>query len=355
MTLLFVEPWLSYPNNQDGLNQNGWVLEGTSTATMVIASATPRISGSKYLHVTSSASDSIANKLGISFTDKQTVFFNSSFNFFEEERSGICYFFDTAVQHISVLLNTDAKIYVYRGTDSGTLIATSTLLTSYNAWHHVEIKVKIDNTVGIVIVNIDGIEFINFSGDTQNAGNATCNKISLGNAYLQAANAYPGTNKLMGEIFIFDDQGSFWNDFQGDIACVAMPPTSDVTPNQFTPSAGTDHFAMVDEVVPDEDTTYLESSTDAQQCLFAPDALAANISELLGVVLENVSRKTDIDDNQISNFLKVSTTSTVSTPTGLTTDYTYSRNIYESNPDTAVAWALADWTNISFGFENTVP
>ena len=355
MSLIFVEPWLSYPNGQGGLNQNGWVLEGTSTATMVVASSTPRKSGGKYLAVTESSSDPIANKLGISFSSIQTVFFNSSFYFSLVERSGICYFFDTAVQHISILLNIDGKIYVYRGTDSGTLIATSTEITSYEEWHHVEIKVKIDNTVGVVIVNIDGIEFINFSGDTQNAGNATVNKISLGSAYSQSGNLLPGTNKLMGDVFIFSDAGSFWNDFVGDIYCQPMPPTSDATPNQFTPSSGTEHFALVDEIVPDDDTTYLESSTNAHQCLYAPDALPATISELLGVVLENVSRKTDIDDNQISNFLKVSTTDTISTSTGLSTSYTYSRNIYESNPDTAVAWALADWSDITFGFENVVP
>jgi len=344
MTLKFVEHWLSYANGAGDTDQNGWFSDDVD---YVVASADPRIAGGKYMNFPSGSGVFSRGVPGVA-----TYFLNFSFLCWNT-RTGLVYFLDSAVQHVAIVWNhTDSLIYVYRGNASGTQIAVSTLTVSKDDWHHIECKVTIDNTVGVVIVNIDGVEYINFSGDTQNAGTANINTIQ----FVGPSNTTsPGINKYLGQVFIFDTAGSFWNDFQGDIACVAMPPTSDVTPNQFTPSTGTDHYAMVDEVVPDGDTTYLESSTDAQQCLFAPDALAANISELLGVVLENVSKKTDIDDNQISNYLKVSTTSTVSTPTGLTTDYTYSRNIYESNPDTAVAWALADWTNISFGFENTVP
>jgi hypothetical protein len=88
--------------------------------------------------------------------------------------------------------------------------------------------------------------------------------------------------------------------------------------------------------------------------MFAPDSLPANVTELHGVVLENVSKKTDVNDNTISNVLKVNTTETVSTAAGITSDYIFNRNLYESNPDSAAAWVLADWADITFGVKNEV-
>jgi len=345
MAFIFMEPWLSYANGTGDLDQNGWSLAGTTG--YAVASSDPRDGYGKYLDM-----GNVSFEILHSVADTATIFLNSSYLFLGSANSCLAVFKEGTTRHITIMYkNTDSKIYAYRVDAGGTLLATSTLTVSANDWHHAEIKVVINDTTGVVIVNIDGVEFINFSGDTRNAGTGVINSIGFGGPLAD----YLGDFKYVGQVFIFNATGSFWNDFQGDIYALAMPPTSDATPNQFTPSSGADHYALVDEIVPDGDTTYLESSTDAQQCLYAPDALPATVSELLGVVLENVSRKTDIDDNQISNFLKVSTTDTISTSTGLSTSYTYSRNIYESNPDTAVAWSLSDWSNISFGFENQVP
>jgi hypothetical protein len=355
MSLIFVEPWNSYADGNGDLNQNGWALGGSGASSILVASSTPRISGSKYVFYDDPQTLANSNYLGVGFTGSATIFFNSSFYVNAVIETGLAFFYDSAVEHLSVMLHTDGKIYVYRGSDAGTLLATSTLITSFNEWHHIEIKVTINNTTGVVIVKIDGIEFINISGvDTQNGGTANCNLVSLGWTYSALSNVTPAYNKLVGEVIIFDSAGSYFNDFQGNLACVVMPPTSDVTPNDFTPSTGADHYAMVDETVHDDDTTYLESSTNAHQEMFAPDSLPANVTALHGVVVENVSKKTDVNDNTISNVLKVNTTETVSTAAGITSDYIFNRNVYESNPDSAAAWALADWPDIIFGVKNTV-
>jgi hypothetical protein len=344
MSLLFVEPWHSYANGTSDLDQNGWNFGSPSG--YLIASTNPRNGYGKYLDM-----GNVTPMCTHAVPGLTTFFANYSFLVTGSSNTSLFLVNESTTQHITVFYRIlDNKVYVYRGNAGGTLLATSTLTISPNDWHHIECKFVINDSTGVVIVNIDGVEFINFSGDTRNGLTGVCDNFSFGGP----SAATIGDEKSIGEIFIFDDSGSHWNDFQGNLACYPMPPTSDATPNDFTPSSGTDHYAMVDETVHDDDTTYLESSTDDHQEMFAPDSLPANVTDLHGVVLENVAKRTDVNDNTVENVLKVNTTETISTATGLSSDYMFSRNVYESNPDSAAAWVLADWPDIIFGVKNEV-
>jgi hypothetical protein len=119
-----------------------------------------------------------------------------------------------------------------------------------------------------------------------------------------------------------------------------LPADSDGTDTDFTPSTGTDHFAMVDEIGPDENTTYNESDGTS---LHRDSYLTAGIS---GLTILSVSpliraRKTDTGTSSIKVGLRHSATEGQGAAIGLSEDYLTYLEWMDTNPSTSAAWAAA--------------
>ena len=105
----------------------------------------------------------------------------SSFNWRPSTASGndVIWKDDTGVNHIS--LDRDSatgKARVFR--NLVTSLASSTNVITPNAWHSVEVFIHIDDATGRVIVIIDNVTEIDFTGDTRNAGNVGLVSVGFG-------------------------------------------------------------------------------------------------------------------------------------------------------------------------------
>lgn len=114
------------------------------------------------------------------------------------------------------------------------------------------------------------------------------------------------------------------------------------THQDFTPSTGTDHGALVDDATPDDNSTYLVSSTVGHQetVRFADITLGSGTVYGLQVLINAVN------DNTGSRSLAPLVRSGVTTAVGTTqsvADTTYASywQMYELNPVTSVAWSAA--------------
>ena len=66
------------------------------------------------------------------------------------------YFLDNGSKEVTVTINTDGKLKVYRGSSGGTLLGTTSAADVASTWVYVEIKVKFHGSTGTVDVHFDG-------------------------------------------------------------------------------------------------------------------------------------------------------------------------------------------------------
>src|SRR5262245_57123332 len=157
----------------------------------------------------------------------------------------------STLSHLTVSFDAAGHLTLLRGTHTGTLIATSNQIwTDLSGWHFIEMKATVADAGCICIVKVDGVEWINFTGDTRNAGTST----SPDTVFWQGA-----TNAAIqiDDLYVFDATGPApYNDFFGDCQVRRLFPNGEGAQLAWTPSTGTTHNTLVRS---EEHTSELQS------------------------------------------------------------------------------------------------
>lgn len=260
--------------------------------------------------------------------------------------------------HISIQVDPVGRIVVVRGGEDalsadGTEIGTSVRAMQVGAFNHIECKVKIHATEGYVKVRVNGQDedngWINLEDiDTEGAfsGDEFISILAFGQFDSSEADPWGASNNnrpFLDDIVCWDAEISdnHDGDFIGLHGVYYQPADADGTYEVWQLSTGTDTFALVDEVEPDEDTTYIFSDAAAQKSSVNVADLPANVSEIKCVAALARARKTDSGTCDISLGVRT---------TGGTEDYgddgsfpitdsyyTY-QTLFEINPQTAAPW-----------------
>lgn len=253
---------------------------------------------------------------------------------------------DESTTHFGLYVNaTSGTLSAARDT---TVLATSVNALSTKTWYYIECKVTIgDAGVGNYEVRVNGTStgwLPSTAADTRNGGNATANVIAF-NTLHASANL---TNSVFDDIYIADGQAGI-NDFLGDVKVTTLLPTSDGNATTFTPSTGSDNYAMVDEANLDSDTTYNASSTADQIDTFGlTDSTATSI---LGVQEFIVARKDDAGARTIATVCRSNGTDNVGATESPGTTYVVYRTIREVDPNTSAAWTVNGLNSAEFGYK----
>lgn len=165
---------------------------------------------------------------------------------------------------------TGISIEMIRG--ASTLLDTAVDALDKEEWHYIEMKFLLSDTAGAhnedgyVIVNVDGVEVLNFTGDTD-ADSASSGQ---GLDYVGFRFGFSGGSATgddywgLDDVYaLFPDGGAPYNDFLGPVRVVRFALDGDATPLEWTPSTAADHYTLVGENGAD-DSDYIESDTDAQ-------------------------------------------------------------------------------------------
>lgn len=150
----------------------------------------------------------------------------------------------------------DSAILVRRGDHNDALIAAGGVVPT-NTWCCIEIRILIDNAIGVIQVRIDGVQIINFSGDTQIGADNEVLVVVWGASYSNGAYICYG---YYDDLAINSIHGIRNNSWLGLGGIVGLVPTGAGNYIQLTPSAGA-NWAAVNEVPPDDDAAYVESLT----------------------------------------------------------------------------------------------
>ncbi len=217
---------------------------------------------------------------------------------------------------------------------------------SAGVWHWVSMHLRIHATLGKWTVNVDGIQEVDFSGDTLNVGTPdTINGIQFG--------AGVSAVYIWDDIIITDGLGSApFDDLLADRRIETIRPDGVGTATNFAPfPADAVNWNKVDEAVPDDDTTFVEDAVSAQRDTYTHGNMTLTPASIDALVVKTLAKNPDGGSNDIKHVIDSNGTVSVGSAIGLTSDYTVKQTIYETDPDTAIAWIKAGVDAVEAGFE----
>ena len=220
---------------------------------------------------------------------------------------------------------------------------------SYQTWRYVEVKFTIHNSAGAVEIHVDGVQRMTplADQDTQVSANAYFNIFEFKGLCISVWAYYD-------DLYMCDLTGTKNNDFLGDVRVDVLRPDGAGTYTQFTPSAGT-NWENVDEVYPDDDTSYNQGSNVGDKDTYALAALPAPAGTTIhGVKSQITVRKTDAGARECKLLTRSGSTDDLGDTVVLSDSYLTPTKIYENNPDDSLAWEDADVNAMEVGVQITV-
>lgn len=261
----------------------------------------------------------------------------------------MCQLIDSATLQVDLRIDTSGHFVVTR---NGTTLGTSTTAITAAAFHYVELKVKIDPTVGTYDVQLDGVNILTGTGaNTRNSANSTADRVKIG----VLTNVGVGTT-YCDDLYICDGTGSVNKDFLGDCRVDVVAPSANGTNTGLTPSTGTNHAALVSDTTSNDDTNYNSGATAALKDTYAMVGITHNPVSIFGVFTNMTVKKDDGGLRKIKDVVRSAGTDYDGSSEYVLAGSSYQmfRQLHEVDPATSAAWTKANLNAAEFGMKVSV-
>ena len=226
-------------------------------------------------------------------------------------------------------------------TSVSTLQATGAIPLSIATWYNLEIHIKIDDSVGVIELRVDGVADATYTGDTKPSTETTVDNVSLYSSGTYAA--------YLDDIAINDIAGSADNSWCGDGKISLLSPSAAGDVTGLTPSTGS-NYQCVDEI-PASGTDYVYSATADLYDLYNCGTIALGAGELVRRVQVQARMLEESADGD-SIDLGVKTVSVESFDSGhavITSAARYAGDDLTLNPTTGAAWTQTQLDALQVG------
>lgn len=250
---------------------------------------------------------------------------------------------------IQVSLNTDGSFSIGYGGIMTVATTGTTLATSDpgdftpNVYKYFELKYIPHISSGLVELRINEQVILTFTGDTitgyeTGRGVAAASNTTFINVYLHDLYA------------LSTESGTDNNDYLGDIRVDCFFANTDGAENTFTPSVGTNNAAMVDDLAPDADATYVQAGNVGDVELYNVDTLSLG-TLIYGVQQVSSTRKTDAGQVEMSFSTKTTSGSRkeISDET-IGDNFSFVISMMDNDPESGNDWTDAIVNDTQFGF-----
>jgi hypothetical protein len=238
---------------------------------------------------------------------------------------------------------------------TGTSVLASSALSdfyTFNTWVHVQVKLVLHATAGSLIVKINGIEVINYTGQTA-ITTGSCTAIGWA-----TNNTGSGARIWVDDLWVCDTtdatatQGRPNNDFLGDLKVATIVPDGAGDTTQWTPSTGS-NWATLDENPPST-TDYV--STDANNSgyrdLYTATGLPSEASTVYGFQAKAYALKTDVGIATFKQIVKEnSVVSSLGTHGPGVTAQPFTSSLITKRPSDSTPLSVSDINNLQIGVE----
>lgn len=227
-----------------------------------------------------------------------------------------------------------------------------------DTFYYIELRVLLGNGDGEIELRVNGEVWANLtSQDTQPGSPTTFGGMKFKTSDTYASSQYGGGLKYRIADWWLIETGTAPNqDFLYPAVIDALLPTADTTEADFTPSAGSDNFAGVDDASGHNyDTDYNDSNTAGHKDRFTssgslPESPKGDVMGVMAVAM--VRDDADLGTRTARTVVFEGATEAVGATVTLTeSGYQAVSDIFEVNPDTAAAWTIAEVEAAEFGIE----
>lgn len=234
----------------------------------------------------------------------------------------------------------------------GNRLAAGSIALKANTWIMIEINLVVGAS-GSFTMKINGTTSIAYSGDTDYTGAGDVQQIIFRAGYIGGAL----WESYLDDIAINDTSGSYQDSWAGLGGIFYLKPTADGTV-EWTPSAGTLNYAMVDDIPPDNATTYVQAVANGDRDLYEIEDCPQYINtvNLLEVYYEAALVTSGY--NEVTDVVSVAGTvysGSERTIVPITPAFElFKGTTHYVSPNTGIAWATAEINAMWAGMEITV-
>jgi hypothetical protein len=339
MSLLFIEGFDFYQNLSATTGVAArWTINSTTGASLVsgrFGGQAFRHSGStqRYIQRSIPATNTLAIGLAIKIEDASAV----------DANRPLITFINASGTQCGVGINSSGQLIAFNG-GIGTVLGTgSEVAFQDNVWYYLEVEVFVHDSAGSIVAYLDGDAALSVTAaDTRQQTGDDVTLVRLFGAAATSANPH-----LMSWDDIYVNDGTRLGPCRVD----TLRPTADTAEADWTPSAGADHYALVDETTISGDTDYVSATTPGDLDLYEMGNLSFTPDTVHAVQVTMVARKDDAEVRQLRTKLKSGTTAADGTTQGMATSYLPYGDLYEADPDTAMAWTAGGVNGMQVGIE----
>lgn len=246
--------------------------------------------------------------------------------------------------HANIDVDTDGRVNISGDGNSSALAKTDYVLP-LNEWVHLEYKVFLHPTQGVIELRVNGNVIAYLTGVKTayvSNNNPMTQRIRV---CRHVTSTQPNGAIDLDNLIVWDTTGSAGNTFLGECEIVDVQPAADATPMDWLPSSGTDGFAMLTGD-PDGDTSYISAGAFDQAAVFDLADLPAGVTNVLAVCPYVIGRKDDAGAQSVGVGIVSDTAVSESLVYGLGTTYGFGRTIIVSDPNGDVPWTPASVNNL---------
>ncbi len=249
---------------------------------------------------------------------------------------------------VEATCNGDGSVTVRRGQSAGgAVIGTSaSLLMTFGTYNYVALQAEISASARVRLY-INGVLAVDVSGaDTRNMHNPA--RLYADTVELMGPGGIPGACYI-DDVFILDCTVAPNDAYPGGAPRIyAVAPFADGAPIAWTPLTGPDHYTEVDEIPPDDLTSYVFSQAVGAVDQYQYDLGTVPAGATVVGAQHNLVMNLDVGAVQVGS--NVGGVSSAGVP--LTTAFKNYPFPYDVNPLTGIAWVAADFP-AEFGPEVT--
>jgi hypothetical protein len=255
---------------------------------------------------------------------------------------------------VSWTIQNDGTLAVYNGPygyNPGGLLGTTDPSTAIllGRYYYIEMQAVINQSSGSVIMRINGQVVLSVSGNTSPTG---FNYADVVNVYGPGGGAFV----YVDDLYVTDNSGTANQSFLGDVEIGLIMPASAGDYTQWTPVPGPNNYAMVNNVPPQGDTSYVWSVAPASGPYPLDTYFFQTVESglvILAIQTNIIARKNDVGNRALSLVTRYGGANNVADPSGRYVNETYIDylNQQDVNPLTTSQWTPATLNAAQFGYQ----
>lgn len=279
------------------------------------------------------------------YKDESQITHSHSFLIFYDNLGGV---------QLTVYYNSATQAFdLYRGTqETGTLLATGSIVLRAAIWYMIEGRVLIDDATGAVTVKVNNTTGLAYAGDTKATAVAGIRSIMF-----QGANSVLSSYGYfyIDDVAVNDAVGSDQATYPGMGGVFLLKPTADGATVTWDTSTGTTHYTLVDDI-PANTTDWIQALDTGEIDLFEVEDAPTYVNTINLVEVLYQAAVTESGYNLLTDVLRYGTvnyTDGTSTVVGLVPGYVlYKGSPYYKRPDDGTSvWGTAEVNALQAGVE----